>query len=383
MRVWADGPPPALRDDSRMVPVARRNLFAEKGRFAMSVGGVAFAVLLILIVVSLYRGWSRTGSVYLNLPGDVWIAQAGTADPFHSTSLLPAGRTSELARVPGVAAVMPVYARHLAFPTGGGSRVDAYAMAIAAPRGMQLSADAWRYFPGPGHIVIDRVLAGEARVKQGGRLYVLGHAFVVDKLTSGGNKIVQFAFLNPAEGKALLGESGRVSYYLLATSPSANLAALGRTAVEAVPGSEAHTKVEFANAFSRLVNSGFLSVVGVLVAIGFVVGGAVIALTTYTATVEKARDFGVLKAVGASGSFVYRIVVWQSLLVGLAGSLLGIAASALAADLIGRWVPEFVTDLRMLDVLGVFGVAVLMSIAASFVPVHRLNRIDPAMVFRA
>jgi len=35
-------------DDVRMVPVARRNLFAEKGRFAMSVGGVAFAVMLIL-----------------------------------------------------------------------------------------------------------------------------------------------------------------------------------------------------------------------------------------------------------------------------------------------------------------------------------------------
>ena len=32
------------------VPVARRNLFAEKGRFAISVAGVAFAVLLMLIV---------------------------------------------------------------------------------------------------------------------------------------------------------------------------------------------------------------------------------------------------------------------------------------------------------------------------------------------
>jgi putative ABC transport system permease protein len=365
-----------------MVPVARRNLFAEKGRFAMSVGGVAFAVLLILIVVSLYRGWSRTGSVYLKLPGDVWITQAGTADPFHSTSLLPAGRISELARVPGVVAVLPVYARHLAFPAGGG-RVDAYAMAIAAPHGMPLPAEARPYFPAPGHVVIDRVLAAEAGSKEGGRLHVLGHTLLVDKLTTGGNKIVQFAFLNPADGKALLGEPGQVSYYLLAAAPGANLTRVGRAAVAVVPGSEAHTTAEFADAFSRLVSSGFLRVVGVLVGIGFVVGGAVIALTTYTATVEKARDFAVLKAVGATGLFVYRIVVWQSLLVGMVGALLGIAATALAADLIGRWVPEFVTDLRTLDVLGVFGAAVLMSIAASFVPVRRLNRIDPAMVFRA
>lgn len=91
-----------------MVPVARRNLFSEKGRFAMSVGGVAFAVLLILIVVSLYRGWSGAGSVYTKLPGNVWIAQTGTSDPYHSTSLLPAGKARQLARVSGVAAVLPV-----------------------------------------------------------------------------------------------------------------------------------------------------------------------------------------------------------------------------------------------------------------------------------
>ncbi len=349
----------------------------------MSVGGVAFAVLLILLVVSLYRGWSATGSVYSKLPGQVWLAQAGTVDPFHSTSLLPAGRAAALARVPGVAAVLPVYARHLAFPLGGGGRADAYAMAIGAPRGTAIPAEARPYFPAPGHVVIDRVLAAEAGVQPGSRLVVLGHRLVVDRLGSGGNKIVQFAFLNPAEGRALLGEPGRVSYYLLMAAPGASLGALERAAVAVVPGSEAHTSAEFARAFSRLVSSGFLSVVGVLVGIGFVVGGAVIALTTYTATVEKARDFGVLKAVGASASFVYRIVVWQSLLVGLAGALLGIAASAVAADLITRRVPEFVTDLRLVDVLGVFGAAVLMSIVASFVPVHRLNRIDPAMVFRA
>ena len=69
-------------------------------------------------------------------------------------------------------------------------------------------------------------------------------------------------------------------------------------------------------------------------AIGFLVGGAVIALTTYTATIEKARDFGVLKAIGASDRFLYRIVVEQSVIVGVAGAAIGVAASALAASLI-------------------------------------------------
>jgi putative ABC transport system permease protein len=365
-----------------MVPVARRNLLAEKGRVAMSVAGVALAVILILIVVSLYRGWSSTGSVYSKLPGDLWIAQTGTIDPYHSTSLLPADRVAALARIDGVTAVMPVYSRHLAVQTGHG-RTNVYGLAIARPGQLPLLGASSPYFPAPGHIVIDRVLADRAGVEPGGKIDVLGRKLVVDRLTSGGNSIVEFAFLNPADARPLLGEPGRVSYYVLATAPGADLGSVERAAVAAVPNSEAHTSADFASAFGRLVSSGFLSVVEVLVGIGFVVGGAVIALTTYTATVEKARDFGVLKAVGAPDAFVYRIVVQQSLLVGLAGSVLGILTAAAAAALITRWVPEFVTDLRAADVLVVFGAAVAMSLAASFVPVRRINRIDPAMVFRA
>jgi putative ABC transport system permease protein len=119
------------------------------------------------------------------------------------------------------------------------------------------------------------------------------------------------------------------------------------------------------------------------VGIGFAIGGAVIALTIYAATVEKARDFGVLKAIGADDRFVYRIVVQQSLGVGAAGALLGIAASSLAATLIRRDVPEFVTNLEPLDAAGVFVIALLVSAVAAVVPVRRISRIDPAMVFRA
>ena len=366
-----------------MVPVARRNLFAEKGRFAMSVGGVGFAVLLILIVVSLYRGWSATGSVYRELPGDLWLAQAGTSDPYHSTSLLPAGQATALARVPGVAAVFPVYARHLAFPTRGGGRADAYVMSIDVPRGVELPERARRFLPAAGHVRIERVLADEAGVRAGGDLVVLGRRLVVDPVSGGGNKIVQFAFVNAVDGRALLGQPGRVSYYALVLGPGADPVAVSKAVGAVVPGAEVHTSTDFAGAFQRLVTSGFLTVVSVLVGIGFVVGGAVIALTTYTSTVEKARDYGVLKALGSSAWFLYRIVVWQSLVVGLAGSMLGIVVAALTAGMIGRRVPEFVTDLRLLDVVAVLIAAVLMSIVASFVPVRRLNRIDPAIVFRA
>jgi putative ABC transport system permease protein len=364
-----------------MVPLARRNLFSERGRFAMSVGGVAFAVLMILIVLALYRGWSNVGSVYTGLSGDLWISQTGTSDPYHSTSFLPAGRAKALARIDGVEAVLPVYARHIAFRHHG-HELDVFAMALAAGPAVRLPPDERDYFPPPGKINIDRVLADQTGVGVGGRLHVLGRDLVVWRIHTGGNSIFQTAYLNAADARAMFGLDRLVNFFLLSLAPGADLASAERAAVAAVPRSEAHTSEEFASSFGNRINQGFLAAVGVLVGIGFLVGGAVIALTTYTATIERSREFGVLKAVGASGGFLYRVVVTQSVIIGFFGAVLGVGASALAADLIRQRVPEFMTTLRWTDALGVFAIALAVAVVASWVPVRRINRIDPAIVFR-
>jgi putative ABC transport system permease protein len=362
-----------------MVPLARRNLLAERGRFALSIGGVGFAVLLILIVLSLYRGWSDVGRFYERLPGDVWVSQPGTSDPFHSTSFLPARDARALARIDGVQTVIPVYARHIAFADRG-RELDVFAMALAAPAVVARRSAV--YLPPAGGINIDRVLARQADVGVGDPIVVLGRRLIVERIHSGGNSIFQTAFVNAADARALFGIDSLVNFFLLDLRAGARRAAVSDAVTRLLPGTETHTSEQFAASFAGRVNSGFLAVVGVLVGIGFVVGGAVIALTTYTATVERAREFGVLKAVGASAGFLYRIVVRQSLIVGVLGSLLGIGAATVAASLIKRQVPEFITVLRPSDAIGVFLVALLMAVAASYVPVQRINRIDPAMVFR-
>src|SRR3989304_2169467 len=102
-----------------MVPVARRNLLSEKGRFAVSVAGVAFAVLLILIVLALYRGWSQSGATFEELGGQLWTVQQGTSDPFHSVSLVERPDAEALADTDGVALVDPVLSRQMSFEAGG------------------------------------------------------------------------------------------------------------------------------------------------------------------------------------------------------------------------------------------------------------------------
>jgi putative ABC transport system permease protein len=281
-----------------------------------------------------------------------------------------------------VAFAIPVYARRVAVGEDAG-RLNVFFMSLVAPR-QSVSADAReRFFPAPGHVIIESVLAHDAGVEVGDNLRVLGRDLVVERVAPGGNPIFEVAFVSGEDGPSLLGTPGFASFYVLGLRSGADPGAVRAAAEGAVPGAETHTSAEYAEAMGEVVNQGFLPVVGALVAIGLVIGGAVIALTTYTATIEKARDFGVLKAVGASNRFVYRIVVEQSLIVGVLGAAVGVGVSALVAGLIKRGVPEFVTDLRFADAAELFAAAVLVSIVAAYVPVHRINRIDPAMVFRA
>jgi putative ABC transport system permease protein len=281
-----------------------------------------------------------------------------------------------------VSLVLPVYAREMSLEQ---EHVDVFFMALDAPSDLQLPPDAReRYFPAPGHVYIDTVFAQKAGLSEGDTIHVLGHDLVIDQVGHLGNAVItQFAFLNAVDARSIFGLPGHVNFLLVTAHDDSDLPAAAAAIEAAVPGVEVRTSDEFAGHVAKLVNQGFLPVVGVLVGIGFVVGGAVIALTTYTATIEKSRDFGVLKALGASGTFVYRIVITQSLIVGILGFAVGASAAALAAAFIRRGIPEFITDLRFTDAGAVFAAALLMSFVASYVPVRRINGIDPAMVFRA
>lgn len=175
----------------------------------MSVGGVAFAVLLILVVLSLYRGWGEVGALYSEFPGEVWVTERATPDPFHSNSLLSTDLGATLNGVPDVDAVIPVYARHVAFRS---TRYDlnVFTLALDVRSGVNIDPDRRaRFLPPAGQIVVDRVLADAAGVSVGEELELLGRPLVVSRITSGGNRIFETAFVNAADARSLFGNPAR------------------------------------------------------------------------------------------------------------------------------------------------------------------------------
>lgn len=367
-----------------MVPVARRNLLEEKGRLAVSVAGVAIALLLVLIVLALYRGWSRTGSILAKMPGDVWVTQTGTVDPFHSVSTLRDSDTSPLASVPGVAAVTPVLARRMTITVPGGQS-SVYILALQPPKPAAVSAlDHETFLPPKGQVYIDELLSRKTGLSLGSGLTIGGRGVEVGRVAPNqGEAFVQFVFVEYSDAQAMFGVDGSVNFEILSLTPGANETDVIASVNSAGGRLEAFTKDQFAHSVRKEIDDTFLPIIAILTAIGFVVGAAVVGLTIYTATVERSREFGLMKAVGASGGYLYRIVFSQSIFLALSGFALSVVLAVATARLATNAVPDFTTDFRIGDIAVILAGTLAMAVVASVIPVRRVLGVDPSSVFRA
>jgi putative ABC transport system permease protein len=366
----------------RRTDLAWRNLSRERGRLAISVGGVAFAVLLILILRGLYAGFVDQATAYIrSVDADVWVAQEGSpADLGHSVSLLPPSVLDQLAGVDGVAEVAPLLTRPMELDIGAGP-VDVFAVGVDARTGIG-GPPGGIPPPAAGEVVIDEVFASNNDVARGDVLDVHGLELRVRDVVAGGNAVItQYLWVNLDDLAQTVGTDA-YSYILVKGDGSASPEQLARDIPEVVAGTSATTAEAFASANTDDLEQGFMPVLWVLVVIALVIGSAVIGLTIYTATLEKRREYGVLKAIGFSNRRLVAIVVRQSLVAAVLGLAGGIALTFAVAGVIRAVLPEFVTEIGVRDVALAAAAALFMAIAATVVPLRPVTRLDPAAVFR-
>jgi putative ABC transport system permease protein len=65
----------------------------------------------------------------------------------------------------------------------------------------------------------------------------------------------------------------------------------------------------------------------VIMAIGVIIGFAVVCLSMYMAVLQRTREIGILKSLGASQVFILRIILTEAVILGIGGTVLGIAMS--------------------------------------------------------
>lgn len=366
-----------------MFLLARKNLLAEKTRFVISVGGVAFAVLLILVLGGLYRGWQTKLTVYLqSLDADLVIGQQGSADTTHSMSFLPATLADELRQVSGVTLVDDFMGRQIMVEDFGKEfRVFLVGYDPMSGRNEPLGLKSGTTNIADGQVVIDEAFARKAGYDLGDTVPLAGQQLTVAGISSQGNSLIyQYVFVTKSDARAILQLGPQTNYFLL----KANDVVLAKQELaQSFPELNAMTKEEFIVNNKKLVTETFLPIVGILFVIAFLVGSAIVGLTIYTATIEKSREYGVLKAIGSSNGVLYRVVLAQSFIAGAIGFVIGLCLSLVVSWLASTFVSGFISTIGLVDAVSVFLAAMAMSLIASWIPAKRLASIDPALVFKS
>src|SRR5512143_1675227 len=92
-----------------MIRLAFRNLFQNKIRLVISVGGVALALLLILSLDAIFSGVEQRVTAYIDHSGaDIWVSQADVFNMHMASSSLPDSVARKVRTVKGVESVTPI-----------------------------------------------------------------------------------------------------------------------------------------------------------------------------------------------------------------------------------------------------------------------------------
>lgn len=154
-------------------------------------------------------------------------------------------------------------------------------------------------------------------------------------------------------------------------------------------GYEALTQKEMLSVLDMifLFIEGFLACIG---AIGLIVSLFGIANTMAMAVIERTREIGILKALGARGRDIRLVFLLEAAGIGAAGGLVGLSLGTLAGVLMNaaaHWRFDLPGGLRLFYVstplaVGAVGFAVLVSAIAGFFPARRAARLDPVGALR-
>lgn len=374
-----------------MVSLARKNLFHDRIRFAITLAGVAFAVTLVLVQVGLFLGLLDKATVTIrHSNADIWIAGKNTPNvdfgrPIPETLVLRARGVEGVERAENAI----VQFMTIQLPNGSAENSLVYGVSDGASWNLP-----WKIEEGHGgddlergfNVVMDRSASlrfgnfamNEYREIAGRRFRIIGRSAEAESFTT--TPIVFMDFANAQSLQEQL--RGATTYVLVKVAPGFDAADVATRLKPLFPFNEVHTRNEWANA-SRgywIKSTGLGMSMGVTVFLGILVGVVIVAQTLYTSAVENIRQFGTVKAIGGSNWDIYRILGEQALINAILGFLLGAAASYGARPAMATLHLNVLLSPQFSAV--VFVGTVAMCLAAALFSFRRVALIDPALVFR-
>jgi len=374
----------------KLSELAWRNLVHDKVRLFVTVTGVVFAVVLIVVQLGLFLGFATTTSGLVDHSrADLWMTSARV--PYIEQGVAFSERKlSTVLATPGVAHATKYIARFSQWqrPDGGQEGVQVVGFDPDQPLGAP-----WNIVEGrvadlklDDNVFVDELYKQKLGVTQIGDVCeIRGHRARIAGFTRGLRSFTTspyiFTSFKNAQNYVSL-PADQTIFLLITGDGSTGLDELARRLTARVKDVDVVTTARFSamTRFYWMFTTGAGVAVLLAAVLGLVVGVVVVAQTIYATTMDHIREYGTLKAMGATNGYLYRVIMQQAIISALAGYSLAMIVSWFVVRGSEKGGAAILLPWQM--AVGMLGLTIVMCTGAALVSINKVTRLDPAMVFK-
>ncbi len=312
------------------------NLKHRPVRTFLSMLAISIEVTMVLTLVGLSYGMleesvRRTRGV----GADIIVRPPGSSALTLSNAPMPEKLQNYFAGVPHVVRVTGTIVHPLVFPESV-TGIDLAAFGEMSGGFKYLEGGP---FQGPEDLIIDEHYARQQKLKVGQKVNLINRTWRVCGIVESGKLarlFVQLPVLQDLEGN-----QGKLSQIYLQADDDANIQTIinGLKETPALKEYGVYSTEELVSLISVSNLPGLKAFIAVIIGLGIVIGFLVVFLSMYTAVLERTREIGVLKAIGASPGYILTILLRETAVLAFFGSILGVGLSFVSRWLITTLVP--------------------------------------------
>jgi putative ABC transport system permease protein len=352
------------------------NLVHRPIRSLISIIAVAVEVTLILLMVGLATGLlGDYKQRQEGIGGDVVVRPPNASFMMSLSSASMSVKVGDILRkLPHAAIVSPVAAQT---NTGGLELVFGIDLNTYNQIGVPFRYLAGGPFEHPNDVIVDEFDAAAHKEKVGDTITVLNHPFRICGIVEpgrGARKFIQLATM-----QELTGVQGKASvFFVKADNP--NNANLIVQEIKRYPGLENYSTYsmrEYLSMFTVSNLPGLPYFISVVIGVAVVIGFLVIFQAMYTAVMERTREIGILKSLGASKAYIVNVILRETVLLAILGIIVGIGISfAARAGIVGA-IPTLRVEVARAWIGYAAVIAVVGAVLGALYPAFKAAQKDP------
>ena len=354
------------------------NLVHRPLRSVISAFAVAIEVIMILSVVAIFYGILNGNRTQQSGIGMDMIVHPGATSALLNTSAASADiRVADVLRkLPHVQVVAPV---NIKLTTGASleniSGID-YATYNDLKPFVFLSGTP---FQQPFDVIIDDLQAAAGKgLKVGDTTKVLNHDFRVCGIVEhgkGGRKYIPLTTMDELDGNP-----GKAAVFYLKTENQPEFQEAVRNEILNTDGMQQYSVQTIQEYLSTLTPDhlpGFNIALRVIISIAIIIGFMVIFQSMYTAVMERTREIGILKSMGAGQLSIVSVVLRETMLLAMTGITIGVCATYLLRAALHNRFPTLSFSVTTDWVFKAVAIALLGALCGALYPALKAARKDP------